>query len=109
MSSLGKRTLCFTLFACACLSRTGPGSKGGTCLGVTIVVSHSRCLANFGIPYLHLGVLLSCHPRSRTVRKIPYQPTNLPGPLQLSAELHPPKKCVKEATDRPTRSGECGT
>ena len=45
------------------------------------------------------------------MRKIPYQPTNLPGPLQLSAELlvHPPKKYVNEATDRPTRSGECGT
>ena len=56
-----------------------------------------------------LGVLLSCHPKSRTVRKVPYQPTNFPGQLQLSAKLHPPKRCVKEGTDRPTRGGECAT
>ena len=47
--------------------------------------------------------------RSRTVRKVPYQPTNLPGQLELSADLHPPKECVKEGTNQPTLLGECGT
>ena len=37
------------------------------------------------------GVLLSWRLRSRTVRKVPYQPTNLPGQPELSANLHPPK------------------
>ena len=37
-----------------------------------------------------LGVLLSCHPKSRTVRKYPTnQPTFLAPPV--SAKLHPPK------------------
>jgi hypothetical protein len=48
------------------------------------------------------GVLLSWRVRSRTVRKVPaYQPTNLPGQRDLSADL-PSKECVKEGTNQPT-------
>ena len=43
------------------------------------------------------------------MRKVPYQPTNLAGQAQLSADLHPPKKCGKEGTNQPTLLGECGT
>ena len=59
--------------------------------------------------HLRSAVLLSWRLRSRTVRKVPYQPTNLPGQPQLSADLHPPKECVKEGTNQPPLLGECGT
>ena len=62
-------------------------------------------LSGPGAP-LRSAVLLSLAPiRSRTVRKVPYQPTNLPGQRSLSAKLHPLKECVKEGTNQPTHGG----